>query len=452
MQQPDFGFIVQFYIFTLTCTFTYHLILINCLPLKVSKRKAVFLAFLYSQFIPLADTMTAYLVGGRIVEYNMFWYILLKIIILVEMYLPLSFIVKTIQRKWYKCYWIFIVSMLIGSPAAIPYTSNFLTTDVVKGVTYFPITTNNIWLYLFSIIVIVIYSIPVIFLFKKIAKIKRLEQVSNTAWTILNLGILLFILQGEKDYFVENNMMKGVSNVRLILSMFIGIVIIVVYIMGFTERRVLKVENQLLKKQNELQYQSYLNRQEFDMELRKMYHDIGNHIKTIQLLVNNGDEQKANAYAEELLETYQTLAKKNYCGNRIINAVLLEKMKLCEEHQIDTELDIMLPEELPIRDIDLMCVFSNLIDNAIESCCRLQDKLKYIRIKASIQNDYCTFYIVNGKLSKDEAGVVSGTWKKDKKLHGYGLKIIKEIVDRYQGQHEFTISDDQFQALVMMKL
>lgn len=249
-------------------------------------------------------------------------------------------------------------------------------------------------------------------------------------------------------------MIKGISNIRLILSVFFGIVIMVVYIMGFTERRVLKVENELLKKQNELQYQNFMNRQEFDLELRKMYHDIGNHIKTIQLLVNNGDGQKANEYAEELLEAYQTLARKNYCANKIINAVLLEKMKLCEEQQIDTELDIMLPEELPIRDIDLMCVFSNLIDNAIESCSRQQDKLKFIRIKASIRNEYCTFYIVNGSSSKkqDADEAESGTWKKDKKLHGYGLKIVKEIVERYQGQQEFTVTDDQFHALVMLKL
>lgn len=397
--------------------------------------------------------MTAYLIGGRIVEYNMFWYILLKIIILLELLLSIFFIRRTIQAKWYKCLWIFVVGVIIEAPTYIPYTMNFTHTDPVKGVTYYPITTNNMWLYLFFIIAVFIYSIPVILIFKKIAKIKRLNQVSDTAWTILNLGIFYFMLQANKNYFTENNITKGLSNVRLILSMFFCIAVVVIYIMGLAERRVLKVENELLKKQNVLQYQNFLNRQEFDLELRKMYHDIGNHIKTIQLLVNNGDGQKANEYAEELLEAYQTLAKKNYCANRIINAVLLEKMKLCEEQQIDTEVDIMLPEELPIRDIDLMCVFSNLIDNAIESCSRLQDKLKFIRIKASIQNEYCTFYIVNGKSSKqDEGEVESGTWKKDKKLHGYGLKIVKEIVERYQGQQEFTVTDDQFHALVMMKL
>lgn len=190
MSQPDFGFIVQFYFFLFIMSVTYYLILINSFPLKVSKKKAVLLALLYAQFIPLADSMTAYLVGGRIVEYNMFWYILLKIIIIMEMYLPTLFIKRTIQTKWYKCLWIFIVSVVIESPTLIPYTTYFINTDTIKGITYDPITVNNIWLYLFCIIVIVIYSIPVMLILKKIAGIKRLNQVSNTAWAILNLGIL----------------------------------------------------------------------------------------------------------------------------------------------------------------------------------------------------------------------------------------------------------------------
>lgn len=430
------------------------LIFIHCFPRKVSLKKAILLISIYSLFQPIADSITLYLIAGRKVEYTLSWYLILKLIIIIEMFLPIPLLMQTISIKWYKVYWVFPASIMILGPATLIYVNYFIKTDVMKAYTYRPVTPENAWIYLLGLFAVISTAVILSAIIKKAATVKRLEQVPKIAWLFLNFMIFFLTSLGEKNYFVENNMIKGLSNYKLIFMMFMIAFVAVFFLIILADERVLSVENRLLKKQNEIQLESLLSKQEYDLELHKLYHDIGNHIKTIQLLVESGDKQKASDYANDLLHVYQSLSKDQLCANKIVNAVLLQKMKLCDEQQIQTELEINLPQELPIRDIDLMSVLSNLFDNAIESCSGLSVGDPYIRLKASVQNRYCCFYMVNSKtgLQIELTPEDKKTWKKDKKLHGYGMKIIKEIVNRYQGQQEIKETEEEWQTLVMLKM
>ena len=453
MRELDFYYIVaqyfQFYVFNVAAL----MIMIYCLPLKVSRRKAILLVLLYAQFQPIADSLTAFLVGGRNVEFNIYWYILLKIIIIIEMSLPILLSQQAIRLKWYMCYWVYVASVALLSPTTSIYFNYFAKTDVVEAYTYRPVTWANLWVYLLGLIMEILVAVIVAFIIKRLVTARRLENVNRIVWAIINLIIFSLIGLGEKNYFVEDNAIKGISNFNFIF-IFIMIAFSGVLLAIFvSEQKLLTVENQLLKKQNELQYESLQNKQEFDQELHMLYHDIGNHIQTIRLLLEAGEKQKACDYTDDLLHKYRSLSKKNYCSNKIINAVLSQKMILCEEKNITTELEINLPQELPIQDIDLMCVLSNLLDNAIEGCSRQQTAHPYLKLQAFIKNQYCSFYLVNSKPPQHKGTEEERrTWKKDKTLHGYGMKIITRIVERYEGQQEINETEDEFQVLVMLKI
>ncbi|MBP1757126.1 MAG: histidine kinase-, gyrase and HSP90-like ATPase family protein, partial [Firmicutes bacterium] len=222
-----------------------------------------------------------------------------------------------------------------------------------------------------------------------------------------------------------------------------------------SDRRVLKIENNLLKEQNEIQFANYIAMQQKDMEIHKLYHDIGNHISTIQILVDQGDTQEAKEYTRRLNEQYNGLKKGLYCNNKIINAVLLQKLKVCEESGIRYELELSIPQSLPFQDIDLMCIYSNLLDNAIEGCQRNSVTDNYIKIKTAQIGNYLGIKIINSKSaehSMPDGDSAFGTSKKDKSVHGYGLRIIEEIVKHYDGYKELQEERKEFSAMVMLKL
>lgn len=78
----------------------------------------------------------------------------------------------------------------------------------------------------------------------------------------------------------------------------------------------------------------------------------------------------------------------------------------------------------------------NLLDNAIEENCRITD-LKEREIKWTIlQEDFGVKMQIENRCS-DIDKIDFETKKTEKELHGWGVKIIKEIVDEAQGTIQY---------------
>ncbi|MEG2458070.1 MAG: GHKL domain-containing protein, partial [Bacilli bacterium] len=87
--------------------------------------------------------------------------------------------------------------------------------------------------------------------------------------------------------------------------------------------------------------------------------------------------------------------------------------------------------------IDISSIFSNLIDNAIEACKKINDnnRERYITIKSTFINGYLVVRCENSKINKilfkDNKILTS---KNDKFIHGIGIESIKSSVKKYNGE------------------
>jgi sensor histidine kinase regulating citrate/malate metabolism len=102
-----------------------------------------------------------------------------------------------------------------------------------------------------------------------------------------------------------------------------------------------------------------------------------------------------------------------------------------------------------------MCIFSNLLDNAIEGCQRNRESDNYIKIKTTRIGNYLGIKIINSKATEENILTeenIYRTTKMDKKNHGYGLRIIEEIISQYDGYKELQDNMSEFSAMVMLKL
>ncbi len=136
-----------------------------------------------------------------------------------------------------------------------------------------------------------------------------------------------------------------------------------------------------------------------------------------------------------------------YCEDPILNTVFLNKASQCKEKaRFNVLWDI---EYLNMKDFHEVALFSNLIDNAIEGCsaAKVDEPMVYIEGKRVgdkniivIKNDTCLESVSIGKILRGKSS------KKDKGNHGYGLKIINDIVEAYSGVLEVGIKDGIFQV------
>ena len=104
---------------------------------------------------------------------------------------------------------------------------------------------------------------------------------------------------------------------------------------------------------------------------------------------------------------------------------------------------------LPFTDREIISLFGNLLDNAIEACERITDKNTWIHIKMKKKNQLLYFEIKN--TTETTVQQVPGkfiTTKTDGTLHGYGIKNIMDVVEKYHGIFQSQMVEDYFVVMI----
>lgn len=175
-----------------------------------------------------------------------------------------------------------------------------------------------------------------------------------------------------------------------------------------------------------------------DEHVRKMRHDLKNHVNNLNMLLS--DEEHGQERAKQYLLEYvrQTAALQEFVKtkNSVADAVLNAKLMYCKEQDIPAVISV----DKNIRGLtqtELCCVLGNLLDNAIEAELKLSKAQRKIEIKIVMIEEVLDILIRNRiaePVLQDVQKVKNiGTTKQDAENHGFGLKNVREIVKKYDG-------------------
>ena len=162
-------------------------------------------------------------------------------------------------------------------------------------------------------------------------------------------------------------------------------------------------------------------------------HDFNKHIGIISSYTTNKEYDKLEEYLEDLNIDMQINTVNYITGNKIIDYTVNSKYEDIQKYKINLKYDIKVKDIPNISDKDFNLLFSNILENAIESCMTSTNKL--IKIKLNIINNLLILKVIN---SCDYINDDYSTLKENKTKHGYGLKIIKKITSKYNGQYKFN--------------
>ena len=207
-----------------------------------------------------------------------------------------------------------------------------------------------------------------------------------------------------------------------------------------------KLQLQLKKKYLEDAVQYKENMEAMYQELRKLRHDSTNHFIILKEMIEDGKDEKA-------LEYLQTLQENMDYGiyvstvNASLNAILNAKCSLAASRGISVDTKILLPGQISLNDVDLCALMGNLMDNALEACSRCRNG--EISVMISQKQGYLVIEIEN-TVSKNvfQENPQLETTKKDKTLHGLGIRIARDIAGKYGGEATFQERRGRFLALV----
>lgn len=167
---------------------------------------------------------------------------------------------------------------------------------------------------------------------------------------------------------------------------------------ALAEYFIISIQQNMERKNLILQKNYYEELEQNQTEIRRLRHDMNNHLGAIRALFQAGNQEEAENYLQEV-EGQMAARSRVFCKNNIVNAVLNAKYNLALEHHIDCFFNIDLDKLIGIDAISLCCLFSNTLDNAIEASVKIPDENeRKMSVKARVtENGYFTYEISNAK-------------------------------------------------------
>ena len=184
-------------------------------------------------------------------------------------------------------------------------------------------------------------------------------------------------------------------------------------------------------------------------EMRAVKHDMYAHMMVLSHYLHAGEYNNATEYLSKLMEIPLFQQQMFFdVGNDMVNALLSGRIQKSKS-KVTVFTSGLLPENLWIDDMDLCILFSNLISNSVEACEKLTYKEKEIEIIIEESVDGMSILFKNPVETEPEVNAARWkTTKEDKHNHGYGMRNIRRIVDKYCGEMNMEYKN----GLVLVKV
>lgn len=210
------------------------------------------------------------------------------------------------------------------------------------------------------------------------------------------------------------------------------------------DRRIAAFQSDVLKVHCEEVENSY-------SQMRAWRHAYHNHIQT--MLALSDDPESLRAYLIKLdgdLTSVDTVLK---TGNVMVDAILNSKLSLIRSKDIPVNAKAVVPEKLPFSEIDLCILIGNLLDNALESCCRFEDPGEsFIRVYVAVMKQQLYISVTNSVSGRPVKRGRSYPSTKRAPGHGFGLAQIDRLAEKNGGYVNRQSEEGVFATEVMLPL
>lgn len=239
-------------------------------------------------------------------------------------------------------------------------------------------------------------------------------------------------------------------SIGAVLMLFLNICVFFIYNLTQQDNeKYLHTQLQLQKESADAKYYKMLLIQDENQKI--LIHDIKKHLYTISDLLDSDLTSDAKKYIDQIIHSKKLSEKLCFCDNPALNLILVRYHEICAKSNIQLFVDIRKDTVSFLNTEDIVSLFGNLLENAIEAAAGID--AAYIEL--SVKHNETTHSMISIINSCDVAPALneSGEYisrKKDKKKHGLGMKSIGKIVRKYDGTlNSFYNDEDQtFHTLI----
>lgn len=297
---------------------------------------------------------------------------------------------------------------------------------------------------------------PVLFFLKKhvVRSVNQLINISKRSMLLFSIVPLMYYLFDYATTVYTDLLYRGIEMAVLfmptIVSMFYFVFILIYYnemqkrSNAESEGIVLSIQTNQAKKE----LSAFLESQEKTAIYR---HDMHHHLNLIRACLETGDTRKALEYIRNTQAEIIEFTPVRYCENRTINLILSYFADRAKAAGVTFLTDATIPQTISILETELCALLSNGLENALHACTAVPDeKERILRVNCQLHKDNMLIFIENNYTGKVD--MENGLPQSHRQNHGFGVKSIMTIVQKYDGYCSYTAEDGIFTLKVVLPL
>jgi len=215
-------------------------------------------------------------------------------------------------------------------------------------------------------------------------------------------------------------------------------------------------EYRFKERQMLMQHEQYENVISGYDQVKRIKHDIQNHLVSLNAYLRENEYQTAMDYVKKLNRELD-LSEGNIISNNVVVDALINNCRIkAKQTDIEFKYDILIPDKFQIDDMDLCIALGNVLTNAIEGCARIETHLidKVIHLSMKYKNETLLVELNNTcdlkTIGKNNNRYLSSKRYKDNNTFGTGIGNVEVIVGKYGGFLKIDIEESIFTLKMML--
>lgn len=208
----------------------------------------------------------------------------------------------------------------------------------------------------------------------------------------------------------------------------------------------LRQENQFLS----MQQARYDNLHTAIVQTREARHDMRHHFNVLQNLATQKEWDVLERYLSDALDALPD-TELDLCDNMAADSVASHYGLLYRKQGIPFSFELDLPHKLPVPEIDLCLVMSNLLENALEASLKTDPSKRRIKVQAHLHSHHMVLLSVENAFDGD-IQKTDGIFQSSKRRgEGVGIQSVRHIAEKNGGYSRFLYRDGIFCANVILR-
>lgn len=285
---------------------------------------------------------------------------------------------------------------------------------------------------------------------RKLLEQEAFAQTWYVFWALplLFIGLNLAMIPRNPDILEQGRLRQLYILFSLVLLLLLLLFYALFYLMASSLNRnnQLRQENQFLS----MQQTRYDSLRTAIAHTREARHDMRHHFNTLQTLAAQEEWDSLIKYLADAQDSLPD-AELGLCDNTAVDSVAGHYGLLYRKQDIPFTFELDLPHRLPVAEIDLCLVLSNLLENALEASLKIAPEKRQVKVQAHLHSNHMVLLSVENTYDgeiKEKDGVFLSSKRRGE---GIGLQSVRHIAEKNGGYSRFLYGNGIFCANVILR-